>query len=106
MATTKKTNSNADVTGGINIAGIPVIEQDLTNYINGVINKCDLAAPVSLIQRALKGSSSEEQLVAMYENIENTMESYVRQLSQYNTVLDNMRQTYETQDKNNNFKAK
>lgn len=94
MATTSSTS-------GINVNGISKIKSALDSYKSGVKKHCDLAAKKSLIESAIKGTTSEASLKTMYNQIEANMKKYLTQLNQYSAILDTLKSKYSSNDKGN-----
>ena len=94
MATTSSTT-------GINVNGISKIKSALDSYKSNVKKHCDLAAKKSIIEAAIKGTSSEATLKTMYNQIDANMKKYLTQLNQYTTILDTLKTKYASNDKGN-----
>jgi hypothetical protein len=94
MATTSTTK-------GINVSGIEKIKIALNDYKKKVESSYELKAKQSIIQSAIKGTESEASLIAMYTQIDLQMENYLKQLDQYNQILDTMKDSYAKNDAGN-----
>ena len=94
MATTANTT-------GITLSGIGKVKSALDNYRAAVIKKCNVSATAAQVQAAIKGSTSENTLKAMANAIDTKMKDYIRQLNQYDNLLDEMKSSYVSNDQNN-----
>ncbi len=94
MATTANTT-------GIQVKGIPNIKISIDNYRKAVKKKCDISAKASLISNAIQGDASEASLKALAAAIDAKMKAHIKQLDQYDQMLDTMKGNYSSNDTNN-----
>jgi hypothetical protein len=88
-------------TTGINTEGIGKIKSAIDAYRKAVSKKCDVSAKASLITSAVKGTTSEQTLKQMALAIDTKMKEYIRQLDQYDQLLDSMKTLYTANDESN-----
>ena len=94
MATT------ANVTG-IQVKGIPNIKIAIDNYRKAVKKKCDISAKASVVSNAIQGEASEASLKALAAAIDAKMQQLIKQIDQYDELLDSMKGNYASNDANN-----
>ena len=101
MATT-----SSSTTTGINISGISSITAALSTYKSKVVKACDISAKKSVIESAIKGTSSEANLKTFINKIETQLASHVKNVTNYEKTLNTVKSSYKTNDANNaSFKA-
>lgn len=88
-------------TTGLDTTKITKMQNALTNYQNAVKKSIDFAASRANINKAIKGTASENALMKLNKAIDAKLESYVAQLNQYATVLSNLKAIYSKNDTGN-----
>jgi hypothetical protein len=86
---------------GININGISSILSAITTYKNKVAKACDISAKKSLIENAIKGSSSEAKLKQFTTSIQTAMTSHLKKMNDYEKILNDVKASYKKNDTSN-----
>ncbi len=86
---------------GININGISSILSAITTYKNKVAKACDISAKKSLIESAIKGSSSEAKLKQFTTSIQTAMASHLKDMNDYEKILNDVKASYKKNDTSN-----
>ena len=86
---------------GININGISSILTAISNYKTKVQKACDISAKKSLIESAIKGSSSEAKLKQFTTSIQTSMVNHIKQMNDYEKILNDVKASYKQNDANN-----
>ena len=86
---------------GININGISAILSAITTYKNKVAKACDISAKKSLIESAIKGSSSEAKLKQFTTSIQTAMTSHLKKMNDYEKILNDVKASYKKNDTSN-----
>ena len=80
-------------TVGINTAKISAMQKALSDYISAVNKNVEIAASRANIQKAIKGSATEK--------IDAEFAEVTSKLSQFSTILDEMKNEYTKNDTSN-----
>lgn len=121
MATTKKTvlknitttiNSNKDTatnlstssstgTVGINTAGIKTMQNAISDYMKYLKKSVAISATNSQYTAAIKGDQSLNAIKALAKRVDESMTSYISNLTQFNTRLSELQASYQKTDQSN-----
>ena len=88
-------------TVGINTAKISAMQKALNDYIASVNKNAKIAASRANIQKAIKGSASENSLIELNKKIDAEFEELTSKLTQFSTILDEMKNEYTKNDTSN-----
>ncbi len=100
VAATPVSNGSSTATG-LDTTKITKMQNALTTYQNAVKKSIDFAASRANINKAIKGTASENSLMKLNKAIDTKLESYMVQLNQYATILTNLKATYSKNDTGN-----
>ncbi len=88
-------------TVGINTAKISAMQKALSDYIAEVNKKVEISATRTVIQKAIKGSATENSLIELNKKIDAEFAEVTSKLSQFSTILDEMMAEYTKNDSSN-----
>ncbi len=88
-------------TVGINTAKISAMQKALSDYISAVNKNVEIAASRANIQKAIKGSATETSLIELNKRIDAEFAEVTSKLSQFSTILDEMKNEYTKNDTSN-----
>lgn len=94
--------SKSDTTRGLNVQGIPKMQEAIRAYKSTIQKKLNEAFSYGSYQKtinqAIKGSGAQASLKKKMDNIKAKEAELVRQLDKWDTFLDNLKADYTTQD--------
>ena len=88
-------------TVGINTAKISSMKKALNDYIAAVNKNVEIAASRANIQKAIKGSSTENSLMELNKKIDAEFAEVTSKLNQFSSILDEMKTEYSKNDTSN-----
>ncbi len=94
MATTSNTI-------GINVSGIEKIKKAIVDYKSAIKKKSNIGAKRALIEKAIKGASSEAALRTYVANIDKSIENMLNDLNKYYNYLNTLADSYKKNDTGN-----
>lgn len=89
------------VPSGLDTTKITKMQNALTNYQNTVKKSINFSVSRANINKAIKGTASENSLIKLNQAIDKKLESYMDQLNQYATILSELKSTYAKNDAGN-----
>lgn len=94
--------TKANTTVGISLSGADKISATMNNYVNNLKkSQIAIAASVANIRKAVKGTTSEKQIIDMDNLINANMKAMLSNLDQYRNVLSKMKTNYKANDSKN-----
>ena len=95
---TKLATSYAADEKGINVAGIPKIQEALDSYKSGVKSKIDITSTTAQLRAAIKGTNSEAMFNAATRELNTSVEELLTFVDNYKNYLTQLEASYQQHD--------